>query len=616
MPGSIKYLRKKFHTTNTGARAGVPDAPTIGTASAGNAQASVAFTAPANTGGYPITQYMAANFTDPYFNNVSILMHMEGANQGKVFTDVKGHTVNAYGSANTATTLSKFGNSSAYFSTGSAGYLSVAGDSSTDFGLGDFTIEFWLLPDSFAMYPATRQLINKATTINTDGTGTNLSWRLGQWSGGPTQHYLNIQLATSPTFWALSSDIDISALNTSTWTHIALVRQSGVLKVFANGILKDSYPFNSYIPDVTTAPIWVGANPDGSESYKGFLDELRITKGVARYTANFTVPIASFPDALIPANSATGASSPITITGLTNGSSYSFAVKAMNALGYGAYSALSNSVTPDAPKAWSTMANNLIDARIAAAGFGTITAAIAAGGSNSSGFLATSEIFNGTTWASTGAIPAQTGNFTGCGSTSSGITVGGYQNAGYITNATYGFNGTSWSSKGNMTLLCWGRAAAGTGTSAIASGGYNNTTPNVYAACEQFNGTSWSAGGTMVVANNGHCTAGTKSNALVAGYYNYSQAQKFNGISWSSIGSGTMPTSQWSSLVGDPSSAFCYARGQNESAITSIFNGTTWAVSDVMPVTKQGCATSGVVGAALAPAGYSGGYLATVHKYS
>lgn len=87
-----------------------------------------------------------------------------------------------------------------------------------------------------------------------------------------------------------------AALNT--WSHLAYVRSSvsGLLTIYVNGI-----SVYSAVADANSVadsmPLYIGAffSSEG-EYFQGSLDEFRITKGVARYTSNFSVPVAAHPD--------------------------------------------------------------------------------------------------------------------------------------------------------------------------------------------------------------------------------------------------------------------------------------------------------------------------------
>ena len=72
-----------------------------------------------------------------------------------------------------------------------------------------------------------------------------------------------------------------------TWYHVAVTRSGNTLRIFINGTLEDSYTTSVAIDDGTINRIDIGGNGGGS-NFIGYIDEARITKGVARYTSNFT----------------------------------------------------------------------------------------------------------------------------------------------------------------------------------------------------------------------------------------------------------------------------------------------------------------------------------------
>jgi hypothetical protein len=90
-----------------------------------------------------------------------------------------------------------------------------------------------------------------------------------------------------------------AAIPLTTWTHVAWVRSGNRWSVFVNGTERllaasaSGTPYNSTAPFVIGRHVFSGAT---GYAFNGYIDDLRITKGVARYTANFTPPTAPFPD--------------------------------------------------------------------------------------------------------------------------------------------------------------------------------------------------------------------------------------------------------------------------------------------------------------------------------
>jgi hypothetical protein len=220
---------------------------------------------------------------DEYIANVSLLLHMDGSNGSTTFTDSSSNalTVTANGNAQISTAQSKFGGASGYFD-GNGDYLSATQNAAYAFGTGDFTVEAWIYPTSFA---ATYQTI--AATRGLAGVSTG--WSCSLVSDGSLILYTN--------GFAYTGTVT-GAVTLNAWSHIAMVRSSGNFQVYVNGTANRSSSV-ALTNDFTLQTFWVGivgGNASG-EPFTGYIDDLRITKGVARYTANFTAPTAPFPDA-------------------------------------------------------------------------------------------------------------------------------------------------------------------------------------------------------------------------------------------------------------------------------------------------------------------------------
>jgi hypothetical protein len=174
------------------------------------------------------------------------------------------------GSAQVSTTVKKYGTGSLYFN-GSSNLLSPA-TGALGFGTGDFTIEHWLY---FPSSPATGQLLRSGDSGNTGG----IAW---QYNAG------NLELYSQNT--ALEIQVPFSP-SATTWYHIALTRSGTTLKVFVNGTQAGLSATSSR--NFVDGAIYVAFG--GAGYLNGYLDDLRITKGYARYTSNFTPPTAALP---------------------------------------------------------------------------------------------------------------------------------------------------------------------------------------------------------------------------------------------------------------------------------------------------------------------------------
>ena len=151
-------------------------------------------------------------------------------------------------------------------------YISTPTNTAFNFGTGDFTIEMWVYPQSFAGYN---------TLVEARSSGTASSYGLF------------IELTTGKLYWYDASGIQLSSsgLTLNNWAHVAVSRTSGVLKLFINGVQVYSNPnTNAQNP---TGNFVIGRNIESSPVYfNGYISNFRVVKDTAVYTAAFTPPIA------------------------------------------------------------------------------------------------------------------------------------------------------------------------------------------------------------------------------------------------------------------------------------------------------------------------------------
>jgi hypothetical protein len=136
----------------------------------------------------------------------------------------------------------------------------------------------------------------------------SLSTVSGLWFAGTISSDSNrIQCAAQTTgginFFSVGTGADILTCNTSSgvvttgqWYHIACVFTGGVGKVYVDGVEKASATATTTLPSPTTFYVGTARAASAQNYLNGFIDDLRITKGVARYTAAFTPPTAAFPN--------------------------------------------------------------------------------------------------------------------------------------------------------------------------------------------------------------------------------------------------------------------------------------------------------------------------------
>lgn len=243
----------------------------------------------------PVEAFAEEDTTDPDFNNVSLLLHMDGDNNSTTFLD---SSINAFSivpifSTKLKTADFRFGNSSVFFYGGEvidvvcprrqrcvstfvshgSGLIVKTADGSSDitsagnFGLQDFTIEFFIKPATgrHNLYPIID--IAGAKGLEIYYTSTQLIV-----NGGGKQ-----LIGTSAGVWTLN-----------TWRHVAVVRSGTTLRVYINGIQAGKAVFAL---NFTNGFVTIGThNSNRQHGMYGYLDELRITKNVCRYNNSFIPP--------------------------------------------------------------------------------------------------------------------------------------------------------------------------------------------------------------------------------------------------------------------------------------------------------------------------------------
>jgi hypothetical protein len=173
-----------------------------------------------------------------------------------------------------ATTVSKYYGSSAYFD-GTNQYLTTANSTSDfSFGTGDFTIEFW---------------INSTQTTRTDPVGWNYSYGSAGWAG----FIFNIS-SSGDMAWFENTSSRISASSTGwnngSWNHVSVTRSGNSVRMFLNGSQVGSTYTTSFTYGAANSGFIIGKLFTDPIHLNGYLQDLRIYKGYAKYTENFTPP--------------------------------------------------------------------------------------------------------------------------------------------------------------------------------------------------------------------------------------------------------------------------------------------------------------------------------------
>jgi len=218
----------------------------------------------------------SAKPVDPYFANVVLLLHADGTNNSTTITDSSSQAqpMTAAGGAVISTAQSKFDGSSLYFPQVPAQRITTPeGNTDFQFGTGDFTVECWVYQTSYTQYASIMEV----------GSSGGTSGMLFMITGTVMQTYSGGFLGAG--FVPLNQ-----------WVHLAWSRTSGVLKQFIDGVEVSSYAMTNNL-SATSPNTIIGMSTyavSASYPFAGYIDELRVTKGIGRYTANFTLPSGRF----------------------------------------------------------------------------------------------------------------------------------------------------------------------------------------------------------------------------------------------------------------------------------------------------------------------------------
>lgn len=208
-----------------------------------------------------------------------LLLKFNGTDGAKAYTAETGQTVTFAGTAQLDTAQKRFGASSLLLD-GNSDYVTVPDSDDWYFGTGDFTIDCWVR--------FTGTITDYATIFNV--------------YNDPAYNYFRLSFGVNDTLQKLRAhvvnggvfDIQMTtniALVADTWQHIALVRSEDTLKLFLNGLEVASANFTENY-SIANFSEWftVGFN-NANRYFGGWIDMFRVSKGIARWTSNFTPPI-------------------------------------------------------------------------------------------------------------------------------------------------------------------------------------------------------------------------------------------------------------------------------------------------------------------------------------
>ena len=211
---------------------------------------------------------------DTHFSKVTAMFNFDGSDGDTTTSGLDASNKNLSLTYSTgdelSTTQKKFGATSLYV----ADNVIVSSSDGFDMGTGDFTMEAWFYFTTFATsFALFDQWDSSGSTRNQVWHSTSTDGKLAWYYAG-TSNFASANPAVS----------------TGAWTHIALVRHSGTLKMYINGTAESNTASHSGQFGRSHTMYFGDQHGGGAGAPQYYMDDLRITKGLARYTANFTAP--------------------------------------------------------------------------------------------------------------------------------------------------------------------------------------------------------------------------------------------------------------------------------------------------------------------------------------
>ncbi|MDH3325009.1 MAG: LamG domain-containing protein, partial [Candidatus Peregrinibacteria bacterium] len=201
-------------------------------------------------------------------SNTKLMIHSDDSDGSTTFVDSSSFAqgITASGGAHHEVDQQKFGTTSIYFD-GIDDYIDVASSAEFAFGDGDFTIDFWYNPTSFN----TNQYL-----FDLGSNGGTVSMESGK------LRFYNPTIGVGSTLYTNGPTLLVD-----NWYHVAIVRNSGTTTGYVNGT---SYASAADAMSYPTATLHLARYGGGGFVTNGYMDEVRVSAGIARWTTNFTPP--------------------------------------------------------------------------------------------------------------------------------------------------------------------------------------------------------------------------------------------------------------------------------------------------------------------------------------
>jgi hypothetical protein len=220
----------------------------------------------------------SGNFTPPSapLTAVTNTKFLLSCTNGAIYDNAMMNDLETVGNAQISTSVKKYGTGSLAFDGSGDGLYRAPNNYTTAFGTGNFTVEAWVYPTVSGL-----QSIFDCRLSDASSGG----FFFGMYTGNTLMLYTAATITSGGT------------VATNAWSHVALVRNGSTWTLYLNGTSVATYSSSANLTD-GNAVIGSSVSVSGSSAnyLTGYMDDLRITKGYARYTANFTPPTSALAD--------------------------------------------------------------------------------------------------------------------------------------------------------------------------------------------------------------------------------------------------------------------------------------------------------------------------------
>ncbi len=219
-----------------------------------------------------------ATFANTFDTYTKFFIPFEGADASTTFTDLGGHAFTPAADAQIDTAFYKNDLASGLFD-GTGDWITTPDTADYDFGTAPYAFSFWFKTSQIG-----RQYVSLFSNDDVTVTGIAILMNIGTDSDGKIAYYGALGTAKVTT---------TGGYNDGNWHHLALVRNGTDLQIYIDGTSKMTAVVAAGTSEDATLTAYIGSSVIAGRDYAGSFDNFRIDKGLARWTTNFTPPVAT-----------------------------------------------------------------------------------------------------------------------------------------------------------------------------------------------------------------------------------------------------------------------------------------------------------------------------------